>query len=199
MRRQQSKMWSYPLIWNLCHIKIFWFSHAHVIQACPSVQSKFWACCCLLCTVAVYWKWKRRQRWCGFLLSLCLIFSSKVHTERCKRGLLAVSWTNQSDGFRRHCSRFTTQLLASLRLLPLLLFPTVKSHTSMACPSMILIASGTVATSVGDEIWWLVMEMKGRRSDPFAEPFPCAAVKWFANQTRLSPWDAARRLFLCTK
>ena len=34
----------------------------------------------------------------------------------------------------------------------LLLFPTVESHTSMACPSMILIASGTVATSVGDEL-----------------------------------------------
>lgn len=95
----------------------------------------------------------------------CLISSSKVHTERCKRGLLSVSWRNQSDGFRRHCSRFTTQLLASLPLPPLLLFPTVESHTTMACPSMILIASGTVATSVGDEFWWLVMEMKRRSSN----------------------------------
>lgn len=33
------------------------------------------------------------------------------------------------------------------------LFPTVESHTTMACPSMILIANGTVATSVGDEFW----------------------------------------------
>lgn len=106
------------------------------------------------------------MRWCCFLLYPCLILSSKVHTERCKRGLLSVSWWNQSDGFRRHCSRFTTQLLASLPLLPLplLLFPTVESHTTVACPSMILIASGTVATSVGDEFWWLVMEMKERSS-----------------------------------
>jgi len=71
---------------------------------------------------------------------------------------------NQSHGFCRHCSRFTTQLLASLPLLPLLLFLTVESHTAMACPSMILIASGTVATSVGDEFWWLVMEMKAGSS-----------------------------------
>lgn len=77
---------------------------------------------------------------------------------------LVVSWRNQSLSFRRHCSRFTTRLLASLPLPPLLLFPTVESHTSMAYPSMILIASGTVATSVGDEFWWLVMEMKGRSS-----------------------------------
>lgn len=97
-------------------------------------------------------------------LSPCLIPCSKVRAERCKRGPLSVSWRNQSDGFRRHCSRFTTRLLASLPLLPLLLFPTVESHTTVACPSMILIASGTVATSVGDEFWWLVMEMKGRSS-----------------------------------
>lgn len=104
------------------------------------------------------------MRWCCCLPSSRLIFSSKAQTETCKRGLLSVSWRNQRDGFCRHCSRFTTQLLASLSLLPLLLFPTVESHTTMACPSMILIASGTVATSVGDEFWWLVMEMKGRSS-----------------------------------
>lgn len=91
-----------------------------------------------------------------------LIFCSNAQTETCKRGPLRVSWRNQRDGFCRHCSRFTTQLLASLPLLPVLLFPTVESHTTMACPSMILIASGTVATSVGDEFWWLVMEMKGK-------------------------------------
>lgn len=91
-----------------------------------------------------------------------LIFCSNAQTETCKRGPLRVSWRNQRDCFCRHCSRFTTQLLASLPLLLVLLFPTVESHTTMACPSMILIASGTVATSVGDEFWWLVMEMKGK-------------------------------------
>lgn len=89
-----------------------------------------------------------------FLAVCCLISSSKDLTERSKRGLLSASRRNQSDGFHRHCSRFTTRLLASLPLLLLLLlllFPTVESHITMACPSMILIAGGTAATSVGDE------------------------------------------------
>lgn len=88
-----------------------------------------------------------------FFAVCCLISSSKDLTERSKRGLLSAYRRNQSDGFHRHCSRFTTRLLASLPLLLLLLllFPTVESHITMACPSMILIAGGTAATSVGDE------------------------------------------------
>lgn len=109
---------------------------------------------------------KRRQRR-DDAVSCCLLvwyfpvrFTLKDVNEAC-----TVSRRNQSGDFRRHCSKFTTQLLASLPLLPLLLFPTVESHTTMACPSMILIASGTMATSVGDELWWLVMEMKGSSSN----------------------------------
>lgn len=104
--------------------------------------------------------------WCSFSLRLCLIFSGKVHAKRCKRGHSPVSCWNQSSGCCQRGLRFTTQLLASLRLPPLLLFPTKEARTSMACPSMILIASGTAATSVGDELGRLVTEMKGRSDDP---------------------------------
>lgn len=98
---------------------------------------------------------------CSFSLRLCLIFSGKARAERCERG--PVSCRNQSSG----CLRFTTQLLASLRPAPLLLFPTTEARGSVACPSVILIASGTVATSVGDELGRLVTEKKGRSDDPF--------------------------------
>lgn len=151
------------------------------------------------------------MRWCCSMPSAGLIFSSKVHTETCKRGLLCVSWRNQSNGFCRHCSRFTTQLSASLPLLLLLLlFPTVESQTTMACPSMILIASGTVATSVGDEFWWLVMEIKGRSSihlqsngrNPFLAPpwrdLPCKPSWTGCRLLSGSLQDAERRLYLCT-
>lgn len=94
-------------------------------------------------------------------LRLSLIFSGKARAERCERG--PVSCRNQSSG----CLRFTTRLLASLRPAPLLLFPTTEALRSAACPSMILIASGTVATSVGEELGRLVTEMKGRSDDPF--------------------------------
>lgn len=125
----------------------------------------------LLCFEAVYWKWCRRRRW-DDAASSCLFvwyvffppvrFTLRDVNTACSQ----FPGENQSDGFRRRCSRFTTQLLASLWLPLLPLFPTVESHTSMACPSMILIASGTVATSVGDELWWLVMKMKSRSGDP---------------------------------
>lgn len=117
------------------------FFKAPILNSFPS---KFRACwdtvssiikknpACLSSVVAVYRKQKvvkkTEMRWFRFLLSARLISSSKVRTERCKRGLLSVSRRNQSGGFRRHCSRFTTRLLASLLLLPLLFV----SHSGVA-------------------------------------------------------------------
>lgn len=104
---------------------------------------------------------KARGELLYFSPRLCLIFSGRARAGRCERG--PVSCRNQSGG----CSRFSTQLLASLRPAPLLLFPATEARGSVACPSVILIASGTVATSVGDGLGRLVT---GKRKEGAMTP-----------------------------